>query len=99
MQYAIVKTELQYFTSKRLQNDPDELGMKKIVNSTFLIQRLNFLRSFYGWKFENVQQRTNAFSSRLFEGRLQFHVRKEPQSDPELVEKEVLAVVWQISEL
>ena len=32
-----------------------------------------------------VQQRTNALSSRLFEGQLQVHVSKEPQSDIEIV--------------
>ena len=48
---------------------------------------------------ENVLQRTNVLSRRLFEGQLQFHVTKEPENDHQLVEKEVLAVVWQISEL
>ena len=55
---------------------------------------------FHIWKIEKVQQRTKSLSSRLFEGQLQFHVRKEPQTGPKLVGKEeVLAVVWQISEL
>ena len=52
------------------------------------MQVLNFLRSFHRWKNENVQQRSNALSSRLFEGQLQFHFRKETQNDtPTIVEK------------
>ena len=39
------------------------------------------------------------YSVGFFEGELQFHVRKEPQNDPKIVEKkQVLAVVRQISE-
>ena len=41
----------------------------------------------YRWKTENPQQRTNALFSRFSEGELQFHVRKEPQNDPKMVEK------------
>ena len=41
-----------------------------------------FLRSFPSWKNENVQQRQNALSSRLFEGQLRFYVRREPENDP-----------------
>ena len=49
---------------------------------------------------ENVQQRPNALSNAFFEGQLQFRVRKDPQKDRKIVEKEqILAVVWQISEL
>ena len=57
------------------------------------------MRIFHSWMIENVLQRTNVLSRRLFEGQLQFHVTKEPENDHQLVEKEVLAVVWQISEL
>ena len=39
----------------------------------------NFFEKFQRWKNENVQQRTNALPSRLFEDQLQFHDRKEPQ--------------------
>ena len=60
---------------------------------------LNFLRSIHRWKKENPQQRTNALFSRLFEGELQFHVKKEPQNDPKMSKKkQVFAVVRQISE-
>ena len=57
------------------------------------MQMSNFLRSFHSWKIENVQQRTNSVSSRLFEDQLQFNVRKEPHNDLKLVEKELSAVV------
>ena len=36
---------------------------------------------------ENPQQRTNAVFSRFFEGDLKFHVKKEPQNGPKIVEK------------
>ena len=51
------------------------------------MQSSEFLGRFYRWKTENPQQRTNASSSRFSEGELQFHVRKEPQNDPKMVEK------------
>ena len=47
---------------------------------------------------ENTQKRTNVLLSRFSAGELQFHVRKDPENDPKIVEKKVLAVVWQISE-
>ena len=51
------------------------------------MQISNFFRHFHRWKTGNPQQRTNALFSRFFEGELQFHVRKEPQNDPKIVEK------------
>ena len=83
---------------KYFESDPDESEIS--LNSTFLMQSSEFfLRRFHRWKTENPQQRTNALCSRFFEGELQFHVRKEPQNDPKIVEKkQVLAVVRQISE-
>ena len=36
---------------------------------------------------KNPQKETNALVSRFFAGELQFHVRKEPQNDPKIVEK------------
>ena len=61
--------------------------MKKIQIQCFFSKVLTFLGRFQKWKVENVQQRTNALSSKLFEGELKFHVRKEPQNGPKLVEK------------
>ena len=57
------------------------------------MQNFDFLRNFYCWKNENIHQRTNALSSRLFENQLQFHVRKEPQNDPKIVKKDTF---WQL---
>ena len=61
------------------------------LNSTFLMQSSEFLRSFHLWKKKNPQNRTNAFFSRFFAGELQFHVRKKPQNDPKIVE-----MFWQL---
>ena len=63
------------------------------------MQSSNFFETFSSLETENPQQRTNALFSRFFESELQLHVRKEPQNDPQIVEKkQVLAVVRQISE-
>ena len=76
-----------YLLQKYLKNDPDELDMKKFNLNFSYAKFSNFLRRFYRWKNEHVQQRTNALSSRLFEGQLQFHVRKEPQIDTKIAKK------------
>ena len=72
---------------KYFKSDPDEWEIKSLNSTCFLSKVLNFLRRFHRWKTENPQQRTNALFSMFFEGELQFHVRKEPQNDPEIVGK------------
>ena len=63
------------------------------------MQSSELLRRFNCWKKENPQQQTNALLSRFFEGELQFHVKKEPRNDPNLIgKKQVLAIVRQIIE-
>ena len=71
----------------RIRNYPDELEKKKIQSQRFICKVLNFLRSFHRWENEKVQLRTNALFSRLFNGQLQFHVRKDSQKDPKIEEK------------
>ena len=74
------------------KNDPYESELRNKSKLQFFFSKvLNFLRSFHRWKNENLQQRTNALSSRLFDGQLQFGVRKEPQNDTEIVKK-----IWQL---
>ena len=84
---------------KHFKSGPDELDLKKKQIQRSLCKFLIFLRNCC--KNANVQSRTKASSSRLFECQLQFHVRKVPQNDPKIVEKrnKFKAVVWQISEL
>ena len=51
------------------------------------MQSSEFFEKFPSLEEENPPKRTNALFSRFFTGELQFHVRKEPQNDPKIVEK------------
>ena len=62
------------------------------------MQSSEIFEKFPSLEDRNPQQRTIALFSRFFDCELQFHVRKEPQNDPKIVEKQVLAVVRQTSE-
>ena len=57
------------------------MSWKSVSQKSFSCKVSKFSRSFNRWKNEIYQQRTNAISSMLFEGQLQFYVREEPPSD------------------
>ena len=60
--------------------------MKQIQIQYFLCEVSEFFEAFPSleeWKH------STALSSRTFEGPLEFHVRREPQNDPKIVEKSV----------
>ena len=71
----------KYFKSDSVESEI------KSINSTFLMQSSEFLEKVPSLEEKNPQQRTNALFSTFFESELQFHVRKEPQNDPKIVEK------------
>ena len=71
---------------KNYHNDPDDFEMEKSKYNVPYANFHSFLRIFHSSKNENVQQRTIALPGWLFEGQLQFHVRKEPQNVTEVVE-------------
>ena len=51
------------------------------------MQSSEFFGKFPSLEEKNPQKRTNALFSRFFASELQFHVRKEPQNYPKIVEK------------
>ena len=69
---------------------------KQIKIKRFLCKVINFLRNFYRWNIANVQQRTAAVFSKFFEDQLQFHFRKQPQNDPEIVLKIFLQLLGKL---
>ena len=91
--YAVCQFEERvtvFLLQKHFKNNPDKSRLKK---TKFNVSSSN-VQILHNWIIENFQQRTNSLSNRLFEGQLQFHVRKEPQNYNKLVGKEeVLAVV------
>ena len=65
------------FRFKNTQKRPDGSEKNKMQIQRFLCEVSEFLKKVRRWKLENVQQRTNALSKRLFESQMQFHVRKQ----------------------
>ena len=85
MQYAILKI-VAVFNLKGVLTSKGFNFKKSKFNVSYANYRI-FLRRFHRWKKKNPQKRTNGLFSRFFAGELQFHVRKEPQNDPKIVEK------------
>ena len=70
------------FRFENNQKLPDGWEKNKMQIQHFLCEVFELLKKVRRWKLENVQQRTNALSKRLFESQMQFHVRKRFKMTP-----------------